>query len=343
MPSLTDFLASSHNARLMQAWKLAPALACGCTVVLKSSEKTPLSALHISKLIREAGFPPGVVNTISGYGPTAGARLAQHPDVDKIAFTGSTAVGRSIQKAAAESNLKRVTLELGGKSPVIVCDDADLEVAVSVTHFGLFLNSGQVCCAASRIYVHSSIYDAFVEAAVAMAKAIKVGGCHEPGSVQGPQVDKLQFERVLKYIEMGKAEGATLACGGNRHGTTGYFVEPTVFKDVTDGMTIAREEIFGPVMQILRFDTDDEAIRRANDTHYGLAAGVFSTNGARAVGIAHQLRAGLVWINTYNNIDVRTPFGGYKESGHGRENGEESLDNWLEIKCVTMPLSGTKA
>lgn len=302
-----------------------------------------MTALHISKLVQEAGFPPGVVNTISGYGPTAGSRLALHPDIDKIAFTGSTAVGHYIEKAASESNLKRVSLELGGKSPVIVCDDADLEAALTATHIGLFLNAGQCCCAGSRIYVQSGIYDRFVQAAAERAKGIKVGPYTELSAHQGPQVDALQFERVMGYIAKGKAEGAQVACGGGRHGTKGYFVEPTVFHGVTDDMTIAKEEIFGPVMQILRFDTDEEAVERANKTIYGLAAGVFSKDGARALGIASQLRAGSVWVNTYDNFDVAAPFGGYKQSGHGRDKGEDALDHWLEIKCITMPLTGHKA
>lgn len=213
----------------MQSWKLGPALAAGCTMVLKTSEKTPLTALHVSKLIKEAGFPPGVVNTLSGFGPTAGAHLAKHPEVDKIAFTGSTPVGHLIEKLAAESNLKRVTLELGGKSPVIVCDDADLDLAATMCHVGLFLNQGQCCCAGTRIFVQDKIYDAFVEKAVAKAKAMKVGGYTEPGAEHGPQVDEIQFKKVLGYIETGKAEGAKLAAGGGRHGDKGYFVEPTVF------------------------------------------------------------------------------------------------------------------
>jgi aldehyde dehydrogenase (NAD+) len=213
----------------MQSWKLGPALAAGCTVVMKTSEKTPLTALHVAKLIKEAGFPAGVVNILSGYGPTAGAHLAKHPEVDKVAFTGSTAVGHAIEKMAAESNLKRVTLELGGKSPVIVCDDADLDVAVDVCHVGLFLNQGQCCCAGSRIFVQDTIYDKFVEKAVEKAKAIKVGAYNEPKAEQGPQVDDIQFKRVMGYIEKGKAEGATVATGGDRHGNKGYFIQPTVF------------------------------------------------------------------------------------------------------------------
>jgi len=326
----------------MQSWKLGPALAAGCTMVLKTSEKTPLTALHVSKLIKEAGFPPGVVNTLSGFGPTAGAHMAKHPEVDKIAFTGSTPVGHLIEKLAAESNLKRVTLELGGKSPVIVCDDADLDLAATMCHVGLFLNQGQCCCAGTRIFVQDKIYDAFVEKAVAKAKAMKVGGYTEPGAEHGPQVDEIQFKKVLGYIETGKAEGAKLAAGGGRHGDKGYFVEPTVFTDVSDDMTIAKEEIFGPVMQILKFSTDEEVIERANSTIYGLGAGIMSNNIGRAIGLANQIRAGSVWINTYDDFAVAAPFGGYKQSGQGREKGEESLDNYLETKCVFVPVSGPK-
>lgn len=227
---------------LMQAWKLAPALACGCTIVLKSSEKTPLSALHVSKLIKEAGFPPGVVNTLSGFGSPAGEHLVRHNDVEKIAFTGSTAVGKKIQEASA-GNLKKVTLELGGKSPLIIFDDADIETALTSAHIGLFLNQGQCCVASSRIFVQEGIHDAFVKASVERARAIKMGAYNEKGAVQGPQVDEIQFKRVVGYIETGKKEGAHVATGGDRHGSTGYFVQPTVFTGVTDDMTIAKEEV----------------------------------------------------------------------------------------------------
>jgi len=279
----------------MLAWKLGPALAAGCTVVLKTSEKTPLSALHFAKLVKEAGFPPGVVNILSGFGPTAGSAMAKHPQIDKIAFTGSTAVGHKIEEYAAQSNLKKVSLELGGKSPLIVLDDADIDVALTYAHVGLFLNQGQCCVASSRLFVHEKIYDKFVAGAVEKAKAIKVGAYDEPGVEQGPQVDDIQFKRVMGYIEKGKSEGATVATGGGRHGTKGYFVQPTVFTDVTDEMTIAKEEIFGPVMSILKFSSDEEVVERANHTIYGLAAGVISNSIGRALGIAHQLRAGTVW------------------------------------------------
>lgn len=341
--TLTRFQIIPWNFPLaMAAWKLAPALAAGNTAVLKTSEKTPLSALHLAKLIKEAGFPAGVVNILSGFGPSAGAPLAQHRDIDKIAFTGSTPVGHKIAAMAAETNLKNVSLELGGKSPMIVLDDANIEEAVEIAHVGLFLNQGQCCCAGSRLYVQAGVYDKFVKAVMDKAKAIKVGPYTEKGAEQGPQVDDLQFKRVMSYIEKGKAEGATCALGGARHGDKGYFVEPTVFTDVKDDMTIAKEEIFGPVMSILKFETDEEVVERANNTIFGLAAGIASTNGARAISLAHQLRVGTVWINTYDNFDAAAPFGGYKQSGNGRDKGEGALENWLETKCVMMPLTGPK-
>ena len=297
----------------------------------------------MAKLFQEAKFPAGVVNILSGFGPTAGARLAMHPHVDKIAFTGSTAVGHKIQEMCAKSNLKKCSLELGGKSPLIVMDDADIDVAVDAAHIGLFLNHGQCCCASSRLYVQAGIYDQFVEAAVKKAASIQVGGYTNEAADQGPQVDDLQFRRVMGYIEKGKQEGATVTLGGDRHGDKGYFVQPTVFTDVKDDMTIAKEEIFGPVMSIMKFTTDEEVVARANNTIYGLAAGVVSNNIGRALGVANQLRAGSVWINCYDNFDAAAPFGGYKESGHGRDKGEDALANWVETKCVMIPLQGHKA
>jgi aldehyde dehydrogenase (NAD+) len=326
----------------MQAWKLGPALAAGCTIVVKTSEKTPLTALHVSKLIKEAGFPPGVVNTLSGFGPTAGTHLARHPDVEKIAFTGSTAVGFKISQYAAESNLKKVSLELGGKSPMIVLDDADIDEAVETAHVGLFLNQGQCCCAGSRLYVQEGIYDKFVAKAVKKAQAIKIGAYNEEHVEQGPQVDEIQFNKVLNYIESGKEEGAKIATGGGRHGDKGYFIQPTVFTGVTEAMKIGQEEIFGPVMSILKFSTDEEVVKRANSTIYGLAAGVCSKDAGRAISIANQLRVGTVWINSYDNFDAAAPFGGYKQSGHGREKGEYALDNWTETKCVYIKIKGPK-
>ena len=328
---------------LMAAWKLAPALASGCTTILKTSEKTPLTGLHLAKLIKEAGFPAGVVTVLSGFGPTAGEALIQHPDVEKVAFTGSTKVGHHIIKASGDTNLKKVSLELGGKSPLIVLDDADIDVALQAAHVGLFLNQGQCCCASSRLFVQESIYDKFVQAAIKKAEAIKVGGCSDLDAEQGPQVDDLQFKRVMGLIEKGKAEGAKVATGGGRHGDKGYFIQPTVFTDVEDDMTIAQEEIFGPVMSIMKFTTVEEVVERANKTIYGLAAGVISQNASRAMGVANQLRAGTVWINTYDNFDAAAPFGGYKQSGHGRDKGAVALDNWLETKTILMPVDGHKA
>mmetsp|Transcript_13184 Transcript_13184/g.14649 ORF Transcript_13184/g.14649 Transcript_13184/m.14649 type:complete len:504 (-) Transcript_13184:311-1822(-) len=327
---------------VMQSLKLAPALAAGCTIVLKTSEKTPLSALYTSKLIKEAGFPPGVVNTLSGFGLNAcGEAIVRHPLVDKIAFTGSEMTGTKIMQLAG---LKRTTLELGGKSPVIVCDDANLNTAISACHIGLFLNQGQVCCAGSRVYVQGNIYDKFVAGVTAKAKAMKIGAYDEHPDVEhGPQVDELQYARVMNYIQVGKSEGATVEVGGDCvPNKKGYFIQPTIFTDVTDTMTIAQEEIFGPVMSIMKFTTDEEVIARANATCYGLGAGIMSDNLGRALGLAHQIRAGSVWINSYDDFSVQAPFGGYKDSGHGREKGKEMLDNYLETKCVFVPLVGPK-
>jgi len=322
---------------LMLTWKIAPALAAGCTMVLKSSEKTPLSALHFAKLVIEAGFPEGTVNILSGFGPTAGAALSAHMDVDAIKFTGSTAVGKKIMVAAANSNLKKCSLELGGKSPLIVFDDADLEQAVAVAQAGLFLNQGQVCCASSRLFVQDTIYDAFVKRTVEEAEKRTIGGPMS-GSVQGPQVDDIQFKNVLGYIEKGKAEGASCLTGGERHGELGYYVKPTVFGDVTDEMTIAKEEIFGPVMSILKFSTVEEAIERANNTIYGLAAGVCTRDIGKALKVTSQLRAGTCWINTFNSFSAQAPFGGYGQSGLGRDLGEYALDNYMEVKTVIVPM-----
>jgi aldehyde dehydrogenase (NAD+) len=323
---------------LMQAWKLAPALATGNTVVLKPAEETPLSALRIGELILEAGFPEGVVNILPGYGPTAGAALCSHMDVDKIAFTGSTPVGRLILEAAAKSNLKRVTLELGGKSPNIIFSDIDLDEAVEGAHLGLFSNQGQVCCAGSRVFVEDSIYDRFVEKSVARARKRIVGDPFNPKTEQGPQVNRAQFDRVMGYIESGREEGATLACGGERVGDRGYFIEPTVFADVHDEMKIAREEIFGPVMSVIPFKDVAEVVARANRTVYGLAAAVWTRDIKKAHTVANSVRAGTVWINCYNVLDTRAPFGGFKQSGIGRELGEYGLQEYTEVKTVTMKL-----
>jgi aldehyde dehydrogenase (NAD+) len=323
---------------LMQAWKLAPALATGNTVVMKPAEQTPLSALRIGELIVEAGYPKGVVNLLPGYGPTAGAAIAQHIDVDKVAFTGSTEVGQLVMEAAAKSNLKRVTLELGGKSPNIIFADTDIDEAVEGAHFGLFFNHGQCCCAGSRVFVEEKIYDQFVEKSSARAKTRKVGDPFDPKTEQGPQVDDAQFEKVMGYIQSGRSEGAKLVCGGERVGDRGYFIQPTVFADVQDEMKIAREEIFGPVMSIIPFKGVEEVIDRANRTSYGLAAAVWTRDIQKALAISNSVRAGTVWVNCYNVLDARAPFGGFKQSGIGRELGEYGLQQYTEIKTVTVKL-----
>lgn len=321
---------------LMQAWKWAPALAAGCTTVLKPAEQTPLSALRVGELALEAGFPPGVINIVPGFGETAGAAIAEHPDVDKVAFTGSTEVGKSIAQAAARSNLKRVSLELGGKSPNIVLADADIEAAVEGSFFGLFWFEGQCCTAGSRLFVQSKIHDEFVDRMLTRTRKQKIGDPFDPETTQGPQVSQEQFDRVMGYIANGRETGARLLAGGHRWGDEGFFIEPTIFDDVQDDMRIAREEIFGPVMSILKFEDIDEAIRRANQTTYGLAAAVWTRDVSKAHRVAGALKAGTVWVNCYDVIDTAAPFGGYKMSGLGRELGEYALANYTEVKTVTM-------
>lgn len=323
---------------LMYGMKLAPALAMGNTVVLKPAEQTPLTALRLGELILEAGYPPGVVNILPGFGPTAGAAIANHLDIDKVAFTGSTEVGHMVLEAAGRSNLKRVSLELGGKSPNIVFADADMDLTVEGCHFALFFNQGQACCAGSRLYVEESAYDEFVEKSVARAKRRTVGDPLDPNTEQGPQIDSTQFEKVMSYIDIGKCEGAELLTGGKRHGDQGYFVEPTVFADVKDDMRIAREEIFGPVMNIMKFRDLDEVIERANNTTYGLAAAVWTRDISKAHAIANNVRAGTVWVNCFDVFDAAAPFGGFKQSGIGREMGEYSLQQYTEVKTVTIKL-----
>ncbi|KAL3529561.1 hypothetical protein ACH5RR_008883 [Cinchona calisaya] len=323
---------------LMFAWKIGPALATGNTVVLKTAEQTPLTALYVAKLFHEAGLPPGVLNVISGYGPTAGAALASHMDVDKLAFTGSTDTGKIVLELAAKSNLKPVTLELGGKSPFIVCEDADIDKAVEQAHFALFFNQGQCCCAGSRTFVHERIYDEFLEKAKARAWRRTVGDPFKKGVEQGPQIDSEQFEKVLRYIRSGIDSNATLECGGERIGSKGFFIQPTVFSNVKDDMLIAKDEIFGPVQSILKFKGLDEVIKRANATQYGLAAGVYTKNIDTANTLSRGLRAGTVWINCFDVFDAGIPFGGYKMSGIGREKGIYSLKNYLQVKAVVTPL-----
>ncbi|XP_047170265.1 benzaldehyde dehydrogenase, mitochondrial-like isoform X1 [Vigna umbellata] len=323
---------------LIFSWKVAPALACGNTVVMKTAEQTPLSAIYVSKLFHEAGLPPGVLNVISGFGPTAGAALCTHMDVDKLAFTGSSQTGRRVLELSARSNLKPVTLELGGKSPFIVCKDADIDAAVEAAHSALFFNQGQCCCAGSRTFVHESIYDEFVEKAKARATKRVVGDPFKSGVEQGPQIDFAQFEKIMKYIRSGIESGAKLESGGQRVGSKGYYIEPTVFSNVQDDMLIAKDEIFGPVQSILKFKDLEEVIRRANATHYGLAAGVYTQNTDTANTLMRALRVGTVWINCYDVFDAAIPFGGYKMSGQGRVRGIYSLRSYLQVKASVTPL-----
>ena len=322
---------------LMQAWKWAPALAAGCTSVLKTAEQTPLSALRVAELAMEAGFPKGVINVVSGFGPTAGAALVAHPDVDKIAFTGHYETAQIIMKSAADT-LKRVTFELGGKSPNIVFADADLDAAVEGAYIGLYLNQGQCCCAGSRLFVEESVHDAFMDKMIAKAKDRKVGDPFDPNTEQGPQVDKEQFDKIMGFIEKGKAQGATCAAGGDRATDTGYFIRPTIFTDVTDDMDIAKHEIFGPVMNVLKFKDYNEVVERANSTYYGLAAAVWTRDISKAHALAAAVRAGTVWVNCYDVFDAAAPFGGFKMSGMGRELGEYALENYTEVKTVTVAL-----
>ncbi|MFD3449885.1 aldehyde dehydrogenase family protein [Microbacteriaceae bacterium 4G12] len=323
---------------LMAMWKLGAALATGCTVVLKPAEQTPLSALYLAELIEKAGFPKGVVNIVPGYGETAGQALVNHPLVDKIAFTGSTTVGKLIMKNASES-LKRVTLELGGKSPNIILPDADLSRAIPGALSGIMFNQGQVCCAGSRLFIPKKMYDNVVADLVSYSKALKQGQGLHPDTKIGPLVSDEQQKRVMGYIEKGVEEGAELLTGGNKPFDQGYFVAPTIFSAVKDEMTIAKEEIFGPVVTAMPFEDLDDLIERANNTDYGLAAGVWTENIKSAHYIANKLRAGTVWVNCYNAFDAASPFGGYKQSGLGREMGSYALNNYTEVKSVWVNLN----
>ncbi|MGI5326003.1 aldehyde dehydrogenase family protein [Actinomadura nitritigenes] len=321
---------------LMAAWKLGPALATGNCVVLKPAEQTPLSALRLAELIADAGVPDGVVNVVPGYGETAGARLAAHPGVDKVAFTGSTEVGREIVRAAA-GNLKKLTLELGGKSPNVVFEDAD-PGAVAGAANAIFFNHGQCCVAGSRLFVHQSRFDEVVEGVAEIAKSIKLGPGLSPDTEMGPLVSDEQLRRVTGYLESGRQEGATALVGGNRHGERGYFVEPTVLTGTRADMKVVREEIFGPVVVAEPFSDLDEIAAQANDTEYGLGAGIWTKDISKAHALAKKIRAGTVWINCYNVFDAALPFGGYKQSGWGREMGHEVLSAYTEVKAVTTQL-----
>ncbi|MBX6315770.1 MAG: aldehyde dehydrogenase family protein [Isosphaeraceae bacterium] len=322
---------------LMLAWKWGPALACGNTVVLKPAEQTPLTALRLGELALEAGFPAGVVNIINGFGETAGDALVTHPGVDKIAFTGHVETAKIIQKRAAET-LKRVTFELGGKSPNIVFADADLEQAVAGAFHAIYFHGGQCCTAGSRLFVQKAIKDEFVGRLAEKAKARRLGDPLDPKTEQGPQVSQEQMDKILGYVELGQKQGAQLITGGHRTGDRGFFVEPTIFDNVRDDMAIARDEIFGPVVSVLPFSNIDEVIPRANNTYYGLAAAVWTKDIDKAHLLAKKIKAGTIWINCYHVVDTTTPFGGYKMSGQGRENGEAALEHYTEIKTVTVKL-----
>ncbi|XVF49213.1 hypothetical protein PTKIN_Ptkin03bG0250500 [Pterospermum kingtungense] len=318
--------------------KVSPALAAGCTMVVKPAEQTPLSALYYAHLAKQAGIPDGVLNVVNGFGETAGAAISSHMDIDKVSFTGSTEVGRKIMAAAAASNLKPVSLELGGKSPLLIFDDADIDQAADIAFRGLFFNKGEICVASSRVYVQEGIYEKIAKKLVEKANAWVVGDPFDPRVHQGPQSDKNQFEKILSYIEHGKREGATLLTGGKHIGHKGYYIEPTIFADVKDDMIIAKEEIFGPVMSLMKFKTMEEAIKRANNTTYGLAAGVITKDLNVANTVSRSIRAGVIWINCYTAFDVDCPYGGYKMSGFGRDYGLDALNQYLQIKSVVTPV-----
>ncbi|GAM90049.1 hypothetical protein ANO11243_080890 [Dothideomycetidae sp. 11243] len=324
----------------MAAWKLGPALACGNTIVLKAAEETPLSILHLATLIKRAGFPPGVVNILNGHGRVAGAALASHPDVDKIAFTGSTATAKQIMKMAS-GNLKNITLETGGKSPLIVFDDAELGNAVEWAHVGIMSNQGQICTATSRILVQRGVYEEFLKRFVERVRTVStVGDPFDEKTFQGPQVTRAQFDRILEYVKVGLGEGATLHRGGKpeQAQSGGFFMQPTVFTDVKDSMRIFQEEVFGPFVVVVPFDTEEEAIWLANNTRYGLGSAIFTENLARAHNVARKIEAGMVWINSSNDSDWRVPFGGVKESGIGRELGQAGMEAYSSIKAIHVNL-----
>jgi len=329
---------------LMAAWKLAPALAAGNTVVLKPAEQTPVTSLELAKLIQEAGFPEGVVNIVPGYGETAGAALASHKGIDKIAFTGSTEVGKLIAKAAAE-NLTKVSLELGGKAPNVIFADADLDQAVNGAMMGIFFNQGQVCCAGSRLFVEERVKEEFLARFKEKAEKIKVGDPMDKSTLMGPQISEEQLNKIKSYVGVAREEGATVFAGGEQpklEGAlqNGYFFQPTIFSDVDNRMRVAQEEIFGPVSSVITFDNEDDLIRQANETMYGLSAGIWTRDITRAHRFARAVKAGVVWINTYNMFNAASPFGGYKQSGYGREMGKHALELYTQVKSVWVDLSG---
>ena len=327
---------------LLAAWKVAPALATGCTCVIKPSELTPLTTLRLAELCQEAGVPDGVVNVVTGYGPEAGEALGRHMDVDKIAFTGSIRSARALLKASGESNLKRLSLELGGKSPNIIFPDADLDTAIPAAFWAIYANKGEVCSAGSRLLLHKDIHDQFLERLVDKAKNMRVGNPLDPKTEMGSQISQAQLDRILGYVKSGVEEGAKLLCGGERdtegEKAKGFFVKPTVFSDVMPNMKIAQEEIFGPVLAAMKFRDEEEAVSISNGTVYGLVSAVWTRDIQRAHRLARQIKAGVVWINTYNGFDSAAPFGGYKQSGFGREQGMHALESYTQVKSVWVAL-----
>ena len=327
---------------LMAAWKVAPALAAGCSIVLKVSQYTPLTAIRLVEICHEAGVPPGTLNLLTGKGSEIGDAITNHPHIDKVAFTGSTSVGEKIMEGCS-GGIKPVTLELGGNSPVVVAPDADMESAVAGAHEALFFNTGEACECGARIYVHESIYDEFVQKSVQLAKQRKAGDPFDTDVRHGPLVSEKQMNKVMSYIKKGQEEGATLAYGGNRIGDKGFLIEPTVFCDVEDHMAISRDEIFGPVQVILKYKTFEEVIKRANDTEYGLAAAVWTKDIETMQALTRGIKAGTVWVNCHHIMDASAPFGGYKQSGIGREHGKAVLEHYTETKSVVVPLPKMKS